>query len=164
MISLLLCSPLHNVKVLLTRAHKFREAGLDPALNRVQAHRTLPARWRNRKTKSCSGNAKAGVVLLGLQIRARSGAAGAPKHSRRVREQRELGDSAESSLPAGTGSESDFHVSPRNVAPSSSLSPRKEQNNDSCDLLIFKSSRHVVSTNWSVRSTCSRPCCVRQAA
>ncbi|MDB6542602.1 hypothetical protein PMN44_10215 [Bifidobacterium longum] len=51
-------------------------------------------------------------------------------------------DSAESSLPAGTGSESDFHVSPERRAIIFPVS-RKEQNNDLRDLLISQQVRRI---------------------
>lgn len=49
---------------------------------------------------------------------------------------------AESSLPAGTGSESDFHVSPERRAIIFPVS-RKEQNNDLRDLLISQQVRRI---------------------
>lgn len=79
----------------------------------------------------------------GLQIRTFPlGSRGAP-NIRRVREQqRAWRDSAESSLPAGTGSESDFHVSPERRAIIFPVS-RKEQNNDLRDLLISQQVRRI---------------------
>ena len=86
----------------------------------------------------------------------RSGAAGAPNIPESARAARAWRDSAESSLPAGTGSESDFHVSPERRAIIFPVS-RKEQNNDLRDLLISQQVRRI--DELDVRSTCSRPCC-----
>ena len=72
----------------------------------------------------------------------RSGAAGAPNIPESARAARAWRDSAESSLPAGTGSESDFHVSPERRAIIFPVS-RKEQNNDLRDLLISQQVRRI---------------------
>ncbi len=61
---------------------------------------------------------------------------------RRVREQRELGATRRNRHLAGTGSESDFHVSPERRAIIFPVS-RKEQNNDLRDLLISQQVRRI---------------------
>lgn len=95
----------------------FREAGLDPALIGYKRIERCLARWRESQDEILnSGNAKAGA--------------------------RAWRDSAESSLPAGTGSESDFHVSPERRAIIFPVS-RKEQNNDLRDLLISQQVRRI---------------------
>ena len=70
------------------------------------------------------------------------GSAGAPNIPESARAARAWRDSAESSLPAGTGSESDFHVSPERRAIIFPVS-RKEQNNDLRDLLISQQVRRI---------------------
>lgn len=72
----------------------------------------------------------------------RSGAAGAPNIPESARAARAWRDSAESSLPADTGSESDFHVSPERRSIIFPVS-RKEQNNDLRDLLISQQVRRI---------------------
>ncbi|GDZ76814.1 hypothetical protein MCC01989_20770 [Bifidobacteriaceae bacterium MCC01989] len=72
----------------------------------------------------------------------RSGAAGAPNIPESARAARAWHNSAESSLPAGTGSESDFHVSPERRAIIFPVSC-KEQNNDLRDLLISQQVRRI---------------------
>ena len=107
----------------------FREAGLDPALIGYKRIERCLARWRESQDEILnSGNAKDGVEnKLGWGFR--FGAF-------------PLGSSAESSLPAGTGSESDFHVSPERRAIIFPVS-RKEQNNDLRDLLISQQVRRI---------------------
>lgn len=108
----------------------FREAGLDPALIGYKRIERCLARWRESQDEILnSGNAKAGVEnKLGVGASDselfRSGAAGAPN------------------IPAGTGSESDFHVSPERRAIIFPVS-RKEQNNDLRDLLISQQVRRI---------------------
>ena len=125
----------------------FREAGLDPALIGYKRIERCLARWRESQDEILnSGNAKAGVEnKLGGGLQIRSFSAREPRaHQtfRRGREQRAWRDSAESSLPAGTGSESDFHVSPERRAIIFPVS-RKEQNNDLRDLLISQQVRRI---------------------
>lgn len=105
----------------------FREAGLDPALIGYKRIERCLARWRESQDEILnSGNAKAGAPNI-------------PESARAARAWR---DSAESSLPAGTGSESDFHVSPERRAIIFPVS-RKEQNNDLRDLLISQQVRRI---------------------
>ena len=105
----------------------FREAGLDPALIGYKRIERCLARWRESQDEILnSGNAKAGAPHI-------------PESARAARAWR---DSAESSLPAGTGSESDFHVSPERRAIIFPVS-RKEQNNDLRDLLISQQVRRI---------------------
>lgn len=126
----------------------FREAGLDPALIGYKRIERCLARWRESQDEILnSGNAKAGVEnkLGGGASDSelfRSGAAGAPNIPESARAARAWRDSAESSLPAGTGSESDFHVSPERRAIIFPVS-RKEQNNDLRDLLISQQVRRI---------------------
>ena len=137
----------------------FREAGLDPALIGYKRIERCLARWRESQDEILnSGNAKAGVEnkLGGCSYvfvnslgggasdseLFRSGAAGAPNIPESARAARAWRDSAESSLPAGTGSESDFHVSPERRAIIFPVS-RKEQNNDLRDLLISQQVRRI---------------------
>ena len=111
----------------------FREAGLDPALIGYKRIERCLARWRESQDEILnSGNAKAGVEN-------KLGAPNIPESARAARAWR---DSAESSLPAGTGSESDFHVSPERRAIIFPVS-RKEQNNDLRDLLISQQVRRI---------------------
>ena len=112
----------------------FREAGLDPALIGYKRIERCLARWRESQDEILnSGNAKAGVEnKLG----------GGGKVAESARAARAWRDSAESSLPAGTGSESDFHVSPERRAIIFPVS-RKEQNNDLRDLLISQQVRRI---------------------
>lgn len=118
----------------------FREAGLNPALIGYKRIERCLARWRESQDEILnSGNAKAGVADSELF---RSGAAGAPNIPESARAARAWRDSAESSLPAGTGSESDFHVSPERRAIIFPVS-RKEQNNDLRDLLISQQVRRI---------------------
>ena len=116
----------------------FREAGLDPALIGYKRIERCLARWRESQDEILnSGNAKAGVEnKLGGGLQIRSFSAREPRAARAWR------DSAESSLPAGTGSESDFHVSPERRAIIFPVS-RKEQNNDLRDLLISQQVRRI---------------------
>lgn len=117
----------------------FREAGLDPALIGYKRIERCLARWRESQDEILnSGNAKAGADSELF----RSGAAGAPNIPESARAARAWRDSAESSLPAGTGSESDFHVSPERRAIIFPVS-RKEQNNDLRDLLISQQVRRI---------------------
>lgn len=117
----------------------FREAGLDPALIGYKRIERCLARWRESQDEILnSGNAKAGADSELF----RSGAAGAPNIPESARAARAWRDSAESSLPAGTGSESDFHVSPERRAIIFPVS-RKEQNNDLRDLLISQHVRRI---------------------
>ena len=117
----------------------FREAGLDPALIGYKRIERCLARWRESQDEILnSGNAKAGADSELF----RSGAAGAPNIPESARAARAWRDSAESSLPAGTGSESDFHVSPERRAIIFPVS-RKEQNNDLRDLLIAQQVRRI---------------------
>lgn len=117
----------------------FREAGLDPALIGYKRIERCLARWRESQDEILnSGNAKAGADSELF----RSGAAGAPNIPESARAARAWRDSAESSLPAGTGSESDFHVSPERRAIIFPVS-RKEQNNDLRDLLISRQVRRI---------------------
>lgn len=117
----------------------FREAGLDPALIGYKRIERCLARWRESQDEILnSGNAKAGADSELF----RSGAAGAPNIPESARAARAWRDSAESSLPAGTGSESDFHVSPERRAFIFPVS-RKEQNNDLRDLLISQQVRRI---------------------
>lgn len=117
----------------------FREAGLDPALIGYKRIERCLARWRESQDEILnSGNAKAGADSELF----RSGAAGAPSIPESARAARAWRDSAESSLPAGTGSESDFHVSPERRAIIFPVS-RKEQNNDLRDLLISQQVRRI---------------------
>ena len=117
----------------------FREAGLDPALIGYKRIERCLARWRESQDEILnSGNAKAGADSELF----RSGAAGAPNIPESARAARAWRDSAESSLPAGTGSESDFHVSPERRAIIFPVS-RKEQNNDLHDLLISQQVRRI---------------------
>lgn len=109
----------------------FREAGLDPALIGYKRIERCLARWR----ESQGGGASDSELF-------RSGAAGAPNIPESARAARAWRDSAESSLPAGTGSESDFHVSPERRAIIFPVS-RKEQNNDLRDLLISQQVRRI---------------------
>lgn len=116
----------------------FREAGLDPALIGYKRIERCLARWRESQDEILnSGNAKAGV-----ENKLGGGAAGAPNIPESARAARAWRDSAESSLPAGTGSESDFHVSPERRAIIFPVS-RKEQNNDLRDLLISQQVRRI---------------------
>ena len=103
----------------------FREAGLDPALIGYK-----------RIERCLAGGGASDSELF------RSGAAGAPNIPESVRAARAWRDSAESSLPAGTGSESDFHVSPERRAIIFPVS-RKERNNDLRDLLISQQVRRI---------------------
>lgn len=117
----------------------FREAGLDPALIGYKRIERCLARWRESQDEILnSGNAKAGADSELF----RSGVAGAPNIPESARAARAWRDSAESSLPAGTGSESDFHVSPERRAIIFPVS-RKEQNNDLRDLLISQQVRRI---------------------
>ena len=117
----------------------FREAGLDPALIGYKRIERCLACWRESQDEILnSGNAKAGADSELF----RSGAAGAPNIPESARAARAWHDSAESSLPAGTGSESDFHVSPERRAIIFPVS-RKEQNNDLRDLLISQQVRRI---------------------
>lgn len=117
----------------------FREAGLDPALIGYKRIERCLARWRESQDEILnSGNAKAGADSELF----RSGAAGAPNIPESARAARAWRDSAESSLPAATGSESDFHVSPERRAIIFPVS-RKEQNNDLRDLLISQQVRRI---------------------
>lgn len=119
----------------------FREAGLDPALIGYKRIERCLARWRESQDEILnSGNAKAGGASDSELFR--SGAAGAPNIPESARAARAWRDSAESSLPAGTGSESDFHVSPERRAIIFLVS-RKEQNNDLRDLLISQQVRRI---------------------
>lgn len=125
----------------------FREAGLDPALIGYKRIERCLARWRESQDEILnSGNAKAGVEnKLGGGFRfgafplGSRGRTNIPESARAARAWR---DSAESSLPAGTGSESDFHVSPERRAIIFPVS-RKEQNNDLRDLLISQQVRRI---------------------
>ena len=121
----------------------FREAGLDPALIGYKRIERCLARWRESQDEILnSGNAKAGVEnKLGGGFRFGAFPLGSrgPESARAARAWR---DSAESSLPAGTGSESDFHVSPERRAIIFPVS-RKEQNNDLRDLLISQQVRRI---------------------
>lgn len=121
----------------------FREAGLDPALIGYKRIERCLARWRESQDEILnSGNAKAGVENKADSELFRSGAAGAPNIPESARAARAWRDSAESSLPAGAGSESDFHVSPERRAIIFPVS-RKEQNNDLRDLLISQQVRRI---------------------
>lgn len=128
----------------------FREAGLDPALIGYKRIERCLARWRESQDEILnSGNAKAAAWKISWgggeasdSELFRSGAAGAPNIPESARAARAWRDSAESSLPAGTGSESDFHVSPERRAIIFPVS-RKEQNNDLRDLLISQQVRRI---------------------
>ena len=114
----------------------FREAGLDPALIGYKRIERCLARWRESQDEILnSGNAKAGVEN-------KLGGGASDSELFRSRAARAWRDSAESSLPAGTGSESDFHVSPERRAIIFPVS-RKEQNNDLRDLLISQQVRRI---------------------
>ena len=118
----LLCSPLQ--RRCLTRAHEFREAGLDPALigNTKRIERCL-ARWRESQDEILnSGNAKAGADSS-FSARGR----GRTKHS---------GECASSESLARLGGivtsgwyrqRIRFPRIARNVAPSSSPSPQRAE-------------------------------------
>ena len=126
----------------------FRDNGIGPEVIGYKRIERCLARWRESQDEILnSGNAKAGVEnKLGGEASDselfRSGAAGAPNIPESARAARAWRDSAESSLPAGTGSESDFHVSPERRAIIFPVS-RKEQNNDLRDLLISQQVRRI---------------------
>lgn len=120
----------------------FREAGLDPALIGYKRIERCLARWRESQDEILnSAMPKLGGGASDSEL-FRSGAAGAPNIPESARAARAWRDSAESSLPAGTGSESDFHVSPERRAIIFPVS-RKEQNNDLRDLLISQQVRRI---------------------
>ena len=112
----------------------FREAGLDPVLIGYKRIERCLARWRESQDEILNSGNDSELF--------RSGAAGAPNIPESARAARAWRDSAESSLPAGTGSESDFHVSPERRAIIFPVS-RKEQNNDLRDLLISQQVRRI---------------------